>query len=452
MANIEFFALTGSISIKGDNAAARTITFGQQVTNSDIITIDTATLSFDGTTQFVAPGFTTAGLMAAATFTASSTAVITGLTTCSAGCNVTGLMAATTITASSTAVITGLTTCSAGCNVTGLMAATTITASSTAVITGLTTCTAGVTAPIVTSVNNNEMYGNGAGASLVAGTQNAALGKDALLNITGGDGNVGMGFNAGAGIVDGNSNMVLGSNALETTDLSECVAIGVDALRYSGTGAANLVGIGYRALKGSSITPHTGQFCTAVGNLALSEIEGATWNNTAVGAQSMQACTDGAGNTAVGKDSLNDLLGGDNNLALGNDTGSKITTGSSNTLLGTGVGNLLTTESNVLRIHNAGGSAVPTITGDMSTRQISINNATVAGMLNVTVGASDALTAMILDQLDTSETFIDYVATSAGSVANPLSSWTTGNTIQGFAKIRVNGTDRYMPFYDAPTS
>lgn len=43
MANIDLFVLTGSIAIKGDDAASRTITIGQQVTNSDVLVVDTAT-------------------------------------------------------------------------------------------------------------------------------------------------------------------------------------------------------------------------------------------------------------------------------------------------------------------------------------------------------------------------------------------------------------------------
>ena len=42
MANIDLFQLDGSIAIKGDDVLSRNITLGQQVTNSDVVIIDTA--------------------------------------------------------------------------------------------------------------------------------------------------------------------------------------------------------------------------------------------------------------------------------------------------------------------------------------------------------------------------------------------------------------------------
>lgn len=63
-----------------------------------------------------------------------------------------------------------------------------------------------------------------------------------------------------------------------------------------------------------------------------------------------------------------------------------------------------------------------------------------------------AVPVLILDQADVSEEFIDFIATAAADAVNPISTWTTGNTIQGFVRASVNGTPRYFPFYDAPTS
>jgi hypothetical protein len=67
---------------------------------------------------------------------------------------------------------------------------------------------------------------------------------------------------------------------------------------------------------------------------------------------------------------------------------------------------------------------------------------------SVTVGQQ----AVTIDQKDADQAFLDYQGTSAADAANNISSWTAGNTIQGFVKIEVNGTAYWMPYYNAPTS
>jgi len=66
--------------------------------------------------------------------------------------------------------------------------------------------------------------------------------------------------------------------------------------------------------------------------------------------------------------------------------------------------------------------------------------------------ASGAIPCLELDQDDTDEEFIEFDGTSAASAAASISSWTSGNTIQGFVRVTINGTDRWIPFYDDPTS
>ena len=63
-----------------------------------------------------------------------------------------------------------------------------------------------------------------------------------------------------------------------------------------------------------------------------------------------------------------------------------------------------------------------------------------------------AVPVLALDQADESEGFIDYLGTSAASATGPVSSWTTGNSIQGFVRVEINGAAYWMPYYDAPTS
>jgi hypothetical protein len=66
-----------------------------------------------------------------------------------------------------------------------------------------------------------------------------------------------------------------------------------------------------------------------------------------------------------------------------------------------------------------------------------------------TTGAKPVL---LVDQADLSEGFINYVGTSAASAVGPISTWTTGNSIQGFVRAEINGAQYWMPYYDAPTA
>ena len=72
--------------------------------------------------------------------------------------------------------------------------------------------------------------------------------------------------------------------------------------------------------------------------------------------------------------------------------------------------------------------------------------------VGVYVASKLQIPVLYLDQGDSSEPFIDYVGTSAANASNSISTWTTGNSIQGFIQIDINGTQYWMPYYDAPTS
>ena len=79
-------------------------------------------------------------------------------------------------------------------------------------------------------------------------------------------------------------------------------------------------------------------------------------------------------------------------------------------------------------------------------------NATPDARFEVETGASDGQQAITIDQNDTNQAFIDFQGLSTASANNSLSSWTAGNTIQGFIRQEVNGATVWMPYYDAPTS
>jgi len=70
----------------------------------------------------------------------------------------------------------------------------------------------------------------------------------------------------------------------------------------------------------------------------------------------------------------------------------------------------------------------------------------------VTTASDLGKQAVTIDQNDADQAFIDFQGTSAANAANSVSSWTTGNSIQGFTRQEINGTTYWMPYYDAPTS
>lgn len=77
----------------------------------------------------------------------------------------------------------------------------------------------------------------------------------------------------------------------------------------------------------------------------------------------------------------------------------------------------------------------------------------IEGKLGIDQASTTAAKPVLeLEQNDVSEEFINYVGASSADVSNPISTLTTGNTIQGFTRVSINGTFRWMPFYDDPIS
>lgn len=90
---------------------------------------------------------------------------------------------------------------------------------------------------------------------------------------------------------------------------------------------------------------------------------------------------------------------------------------------------------------------------DASEDEVGINTTSPAAALHVDQPSATGATPVItMDQGDVSEPFIDFLGTSAASAANSLSSWTTGNSVQGHIQVDINGTKRWLRFYDDPTS
>jgi hypothetical protein len=144
------------------------------------------------------------------------------------------------------------------------------------------------------------------------GFSNVNVGETALSSaVLFGSNNTAVGTNALAINDTGSSNSAVGTNALANNLLGNFnTAVGVSALQL--TNANNNTAHGYNAL--------------ALNQTGV--------NNTAIGSSSLQACTS-FNNTGVGQGSLFGCTSGNSNAGLGLNAGGTINTGSTNTLLGT---------------------------------------------------------------------------------------------------------------------
>jgi hypothetical protein len=69
------------------------------------------------------------------------------------------------------------------------------------------------------------------------------------------------------------------------------------------------------------------------------------------------------------------------------------------------------------------------------------------------VGHWDFITHPITWSLTTEDQpFFDFVATPGADTTSAVSTYTTGQTIQGHIQVEINGTKRWIPFYDDPTA
>ena len=162
------------------------------------------------------------------------------------------------------------------------------------------------------------------------GTNNAAIGKDALNSNTTGQRNIAIGTSALSLNTTNSSNVAIGHQAMkDSVGKTQSVAIGVDALKTGGSGN---VAIGYQALFNG-----TGSSNVAVGKdaLVLSTI---AVSNTAIGSEAGKSLTDGSANVLLGYNSGSALTTGGSNVFIGNFAASfnsgDIFTGSNNIAIG----------------------------------------------------------------------------------------------------------------------
>jgi len=198
----------------------------------------------------------------------------------------------------------------------------------------------------VTSGANNVGIGKDAGTAITTADNNTAAGHRALTSNTTGAGNTAVGKDAGYYTTTGSDNsyvgVAAGPNVAASTG-SNNTALGRSALRANTTGVYNVAlgGIGQdnRSVLHSNTT---GGYNVAVGNQALSTNTTGDYN-TAIGYQALNLATTADNNTAVGLNSLYANTTGYDNTAVGTSSAAAITTGYSNTFIGKTAGSTVTT-------------------------------------------------------------------------------------------------------------
>ena len=247
-----------------------------------------------------------------------------------------------------------------------------------------------VTLPVNTgsdnvALGNEALSGNSTGSGNVAvgnftlRTGAAAAGNTALghatLEVTTGSGNTGLGFFAGRQNTTGADNVAVGLNALTAnTTASFNTAVGAGSLQSNTTGTnnvavgrlalgANVSGIESTAVGVGALGATTAGGNTALGYLALgSNTTGAS--NVAVGLGALQLNTTANGNTAVGTEALQNSTTGAANTAVGAQALGAATTAARNTAVGNNALGSTTVGSDNIAV---GQSALTLATGSQST-------------------------------------------------------------------------------------
>ena len=304
--------------------------------------------------------------------------------------------------------------------------------------------------------NGNTAEGQDALLNLgVSGSQNTALGFEALLSETSGDNNTATGYQALHSNTTGSANTATGVWALTAnTTGSANTAIGIWSL-FSNTTGENNTATGLQALYSNT----SGMFNTATGSAALFEnttgnsnsamgsgalvdntignnnsamgvsalaVNTTGSNNTAQGYFALVANTTGSNNTANGVSALQSNTTGSNNIALGFSAGVNLSTGSSNIDIGnTGVAG----ESNKIRIGSKGTHKATSIAG--------ISGVTVANGVGVIINTQGQLGTVV-----SSERFKDQIKPMDKASETILSL----ELIRSLEKIMIGVTSKHLIF------
>ena len=231
------------------------------------------------------------------------------------------------------------------------------------------------------SVSENTAVGYAALKSNTSSLNNSAFGFAALAFSNGGARCTAVGYQALFTCVSGSDNTAVGYLALTLATTGQQTAVGASALAANTTGIQNTA-VGYKALEACV----SGGGNTAVGFQALKAATGI--NNTALGSNALGAAT-GDDNTVLGSGAAPVATSADRNVVVGKSAAALLSTGDDNVIIGKSAGVTLTTGStNVLiadDVPTAGtsnylGIGSGTITGDVSTKQITFRRKTTAGI------------------------------------------------------------------------
>jgi hypothetical protein len=206
--------------------------------------------------------------------------------------------------------------------------------------------------------SNNTALGNNALDAITTGEANVAIGNNALTANTTGVSNISIGSLSMENNVGGNYNTTVGVLGLRANTSGQYnTGFGYGSLR-SNTTASNNTAVGYQAGYSNTTgtgnqsfgtqaayTLTTGSANTAMGWQAL-QLATTSNDNSAFGAFALQNNTTGASNVAMGRQALYSNTTANNNTAVGYQAGYSNVTGASNTFLGKDAGRSSTANSN----------------------------------------------------------------------------------------------------------
>lgn len=158
------------------------------------------------------------------------------------------------------------------------------------------------------AVGQNSLYNN------IGGNQNTAVGYIALQGNTSGVRNCGLGYQALNANSTGSYNTAMGISSLQYTTGSESSAFGGQALQYFTSGVNDA--FGYQSLYGVFGGSSTGTYNTGIGAFSLTSTTTGSYN-TGVGQKSLYNNSTGGSNVSVGNFAMNGNSSGSYNVALG---------------------------------------------------------------------------------------------------------------------------------------
>ena len=336
-----------------------------------------------------------------------------------------------------------------------------------------------VAGEFITTGSSNVAIGvlsDGFNGVAATGSDNVAVGYEALYSATSANNDVAIGYQAmydstsvldataigsqalfsAVGSGTGQYNTAIGYAALYSNTTTPDTAIGYQALQYGSTNSSTAVG--YDAMQGVSVTPLAGNQNTALGDSALALIQGASGQDTAIGASALQYMAVASQNTAVGYQAMqsvsgaNALTGTDNTAVGANAMAATQTTAASNTAIGASALSSNTTGIDLTAIGYqamqyagaaasggvaVGYNAMQGVSGNgyAGSSTVAVGNSALMSIANG--GDSDlAIGYQAAEYLTTGEfdTAIGYQAMT-GASATPLTSATGANTAIGYQAL-----------------